>query len=270
MKIIRKIFLTLLKLLYVIPFFVFGFWLVCVVYFPGFDLNASISLLEVQKTPETVAVVGVQKKEGVPRDHFHMVDDYIEAEDTRASICVLCHGEYAHGKDEKLRALLNLHDGLMDCTVCHVRKGQTDTGDASGGSPDFEFMWVDRSTGEFKNTVEGEYGKYPAKIFPVLRSEDGNRQVPRPISEEAARHFLDSRSGLSTEELEEARKKLHAGISKEAVACSDCHKQNGYLDFPKLGFPQRRVDNLVSSEVVGMIDKYKTFYLPSVIDFSGE
>ena len=49
----------------------------------------------------------------------------------------------------------------------------------------------------------------------------------------------------------------------------DCHKKDGYLDFAKLGYPRNRVDHLASSEVASMIEKYETFYLPAVIDFSG-
>jgi hypothetical protein len=49
----------------------------------------------------------------------------------------------------------------------------------------------------------------------------------------------------------------------------DCHKKDGYLDFSKLGYPRNRVDHLSSTEVASMIQKYETFYLPEVIDFSG-
>ncbi len=269
LSIFKKILFSWVKFLYVLPFFIFGVWLVCVVYFPGFDLNASISLLKYQKPNETV-VTGVMKKEEVPRTHFHMVDDYIKEEDPQAPICTVCHGVYAHGKDQKLRALLNLHDGFMDCTVCHVRKGDSGLAGGSEKNQISEFLWVDRDTGEFKNKVEGEYGKYPAKIFPVMDTEGRGRQVPKPITEAAVRQFLTIKSGLTPEELEAARKKLHQGISEKAVSCAECHTKNGYLDFLKLGFPQRRVDDLVSSEFVGMVDKYKTFYLPSVIDFGGE
>jgi len=269
LRVFKKVLLSWAKLLYVVPFFIFGLWLVCVVFFPGFDLNASISLLKYQQPSETV-VTGVLKKEEVPRDHFHMVDDAVAGKDIQAPICAVCHGEYVHGKDEKLRALLNLHDGFMDCTVCHVRKGKNDTVGGTADTPISAFLWVDGVTGEFKTAVAGQYGNYSAKIFPVLQAEGGLRQVPRPITEAAARQFLETRTGLSSEALEEARKKLHAAISKEAVACKECHVQNGYIDFRELGFSQQRVDDLVSSEFVGMFDKYETFYLPSVIDFSGE
>jgi hypothetical protein len=46
--------------------------------------------------------------------------------------------------------------------------------------------------------------------------------------------------------------------------------KDGYLNFIELGFPLKRVNHLNSTEVVGLIEKYKTSYLPSEIDFGAE
>lgn len=265
----RKIFLFFVKVIYIAPLFVFGLWLISVVYFPGFDLNASISLLKYKKEQAALKIIS-RKKEAIPRDHFHMVDEYVEKRDIIEPTCVICHGAYAHGKEKKVRALLNLHDSAMACSVCHVRADQPNGGEAViAQSGKVEFLWVDQNTGKFSQAVDGGYGKYPAKIFPVIDNGQGIRQILTPITEEVARAFLERAKGLNEKQLEEERKQLHAGISKEPVACSDCHKKDGYLDLQKLGFPRQRIDNLISSEFVGMIDKYKTFYLPSVIDFRG-
>jgi len=40
--------------------------------------------------------------------------------------------------------------------------------------------------------------------------------------------------------------------------------------FKELGFSKQRIDHLDSTEIVGMIEKYKKFYLPSQIDFGIE
>ena len=269
-RIFKRIVLSFLKVIYVVPFFVFGFWLVSVVYFPGFDLNASISLLKYRKNHDVGKSI-IRKKETIPKDHFHMIDAYVERPDTKPPVCIDCHGMYAHGKEKKVRAFLNMHAGYISCTVCHVRKDVSGT--EGGGIPKnetIEFLWVDRETGAFSNAVKGAYGKYPARIFPVIDSSRGPQRIYTPITEQAAQTFLDTKPGLTPEQLEAARLKLHEAITKEPVTCVDCHKKDGYLEFTKLGFPKRRVDYLVSSEFVGMIDKYKTFYLPSVIDFRGK
>jgi hypothetical protein len=267
-RMLKNIFYSFLKLLYLIPFFLIGLWLISVVYIPGFELKKSIPVLKFGKD-RPAAQPTAQKKEEVPRDHFHMIDAYVEQGDAQPSICGSCHGTYAHGKEKTVRALLNMHIGFLDCSVCHVRKDKVVgiEGALLPKNERIDFLWVDRETGGFKNAAEGEYGKYAAKIFPVIFDDQKPLRIYKPIAEQDARRFLEIQPTSTTQQLDEARIKLHEGISKEPVSCSDCHKKNGYLDFIKLGFPQRRVDHIVASEFVGMIDKYKTFYLPSVIDF---
>ena len=269
---LKRVLVFSIKALYILPFAIFGLWLLSVVYFPGFDLNASFSFSKyAKKSEETQQVTGL-KKPGIPREHFHLIDAYVDRPDPNAQICTMCHGAYAHGKEKKVRAFLNMHEDFMACTVCHVRK---EDGQAGPGliaeNERIGFLWVDRETGEFKNRVEGEYGKYPARISSVLYDPQGRKRLPTPITLAAAQDFLELKPKLKTpEKLEAARAKLHRAITKKPISCSDCHKKDGYLDFLQLGFPQQRVDHLVSTEFVGMIDKYKTFYLPSVIDFRGE
>jgi hypothetical protein len=269
---LKSIALFLIKALYILPFVAFGLWLLSVVYFPGFDLNASFSLSKHARKAEATQQVTGLKKPGIPRQHFHMIDAYVDRPDSKAQICTLCHGIYAHRKEKKVRAFLNMHEDFVACTVCHVRKedGQTGTG-LIAANERIGFLWVDRETGEFKRRVEGEYGKYPARISSVIYDPQGRKRLPTPITLAAAQDFLELKPKLKTpEKLEAARAKLHQAITKKPISCSDCHKKDGYLDFLQLGFPQQRVDHLVSTEFVGMIDKYKTFYLPSVLDFRGE
>lgn len=131
----------------------------------------------------------------------------------------------------------------------------------------YTFGWVDRITGSIEERVEGAYGKYPAKIFPVRTLPDGVKTVVRPVNENAARQFLKFKKIYSPDQIAQAKIKLHANISSKPVFCSDCHQRKGYLDLTALGFPPQRVAHLNSSEVVGLIDKYKTFYMPAEIDF---
>jgi len=259
-----------LKFLYLLPLIVFGLWLISHVYISGFDLS-EFSSVGSENQDDTMSKMILQQNDMVPRDHFHMTDTYIEEKSPNLPVCADCHGTYAHGKEKKLRAIYNMHAGYLACTVCHVRK---DGGDAEGGAllknEKVAFLWMDRETGDFKTSVNGAYGKYTAMIYPTILSAQGKRRIVTPIEPEAAQEFLRMWPERTPDEFDAARKKLHETISKEAVSCSDCHKKDGYLDFLKLGFPKQRVDDLVSNEFVGMIDKYQTFYLPSVIDFNGE
>lgn len=263
---IKKIVFFFIKIFYLLPFIVFGLWLVSTVYFHGFHLETRAK----EVTGEEVIDIIMRKKEPIPRDHFHMTDKYIERQQPNQPVCVVCHGTYAHNKEKRVRSMLNLHTGFIACYVCHARQ---DLDNEEAGTVidrhEVEFLWVDWNTGEFSNAVKGEYGKYPAEIYPVELNKDGRRRIFTPIKAADAQQFLKMLPELTPDQVSKAKAKLHEPLSKKPVFCSDCHKQNGYLDYEKLGFPRQRIDNLVSSEIVGMIDKYKTFYLPSVIDFRG-
>jgi hypothetical protein len=268
---IKRIFLFFLKVIYILPFFVIGLWLISVVYFPSFSLDSSVTMVKYDKTQDTADVMAAQKKEEAQVHHFHITDKYVERLDEERQICDQCHGAYAHGKNKKVRALLNLHTGYLACTVCHVRK---DGGEGLGGATlkaeITGYTWVDNDTGEFKASATGEYGKFSEMIFPVMSGDQGDRRIYRPVTDSAAQRFLDNKLEWTEKQLDEERVKLHEKISKEAITCTDCHKKDGYIDFAALGYPKQRVDHLISNEVVGMIENYKTFYLPSVVDFRGE
>ena len=90
------------------------------------------------------------------------------------------------------------------------------------------------------------------------------------MDEKAARQYIKIKDKFNPDQSAQAKIKLHEHISSKPVFCSDCHQKDGYLDYAKLGFPTQRINHLNSTEVVGMIEKYKTFYLPSEIDFGVE
>ena len=70
------------------------------------------------------------------------------------------------------------------------------------------------------------------------------------------------------EEQQDEIKMLHdQTLSKKAVACLECHRKNGYLDFENLGFSQNRINQLVSSEVSRMVENYETFHMPKMLFF---
>ena len=96
----------------------------------------------------------------------------------------------------------------------------------------------------------------------------GSDTIIRPVSEKSAGEFLKHKDQYTPDQVAQAKAKLHERLSKKPVFCTDCHKKEGYFNFAELGFPKNRIDHLTSSEVANMIEKYETFYLPEVIDFS--
>jgi len=252
-----KIGTFVVKAIFVLPLFVFGLWLIEGLYFPDLRASKTEEPLQTAAADDFFRRIGLEKAP-VPRDHFHMIDPYIFQPGPYEPICRTCHGTYAHGKDKKIRSFLNSHEGFLACAVCHVRRDPADK--------TISFTWVDRQTGTASMTVEGQYGKFPAQIFPNRILADGGEAIIRPMSEKSAEAFLKNRDKLTPDQVAQAKAKLHEHISKKPVVCIECHKKDGYLDFAGLGFPKNRVDHLTSSEVANMIGKYETFYLPEVLD----
>jgi hypothetical protein len=255
------LFLILIKTAITIPLVVFGFWLLKSIYLPSVEAKKTPELAESHEEADIFQRI-LMDETPVSAGHFHMLDGAITQPEPFHPLCTNCHGTYPHSKEKKVRALLNFHTGFMACSVCHVRKASDDQ--------DYFFVWVDRQTGKTSMQVKGGFGKYPAKIFPMQVTAAGQKRIFRPVSEKAAAEFLELKDKFTPDQMAKAKIKLHEGITKKPVFCTDCHKKDGYLDFAKLGFPKNRVDHLVSTEVASMIEKYETFYIPESIDFGAQ
>lgn len=258
---LKKIGVFLLKSLIVLPLFLFSVWIVQMVY-SGHAEGRKLPLSTEPAQQETVFKTILRSEAQVSREHFHMLDEHVTQAEPYQPLCLTCHGTYPHNKDEKVRAILNFHTGYMACAVCHARKA---AGDATR-----TFAWVDRQSGAISKTTTGEYGKYPAKIFPVQKESDGTFKIFRPVDEHAAAEYLKYKERYTPDQVSQVKIKLHERLSAKPILCTECHRKKGYFDFADIGFPARRVDNLVSTEVAGMVEKYETFYMPAIIDFGGQ
>jgi hypothetical protein len=225
---------VLIKTAIILPLIVFGLWMLKLLYLPSVEARKTPA---VDRPSSEISIFQriLMDKKPLSAGHFHMLDGAITLPEPFHPLCTNCHGTYSHSKEKKVRSLLNFHTGFMACSVCHVRK--------ASGDRDYFFVWVDRQTGRTTMSVKGEFGKYPAKIFPMQITARGQKKLFRPVSEKAAEEFL---------------------------RLKDKFTPDGYINFTKLGFPKNRVDHLISTEVAGMIENYETFYLPEVIDFGAD
>jgi len=254
----KKFYNIILKVLITVPLLLFGLWLIQSVYFPKRDVVQKADAKK-KAEEETIFRKILKPQDDIGHGHFHMIDEYVTLSYSYKPICLTCHGTYPHSKEQKVRSILNFHTGFMACSVCHVRKDPN--------NKNYYFVWVDRTTGLISMSVDGEFGKYPAEIFPLIVDEDGERKIFRPVNEKAAQDYLELMPLYTPDQNAQAKIVLHEKLTKKPVFCTDCHKKNGYLDFSLLGFPINRINHLTSTEIAGMITKYETFYLPTVIDF---
>ena len=190
--------------------------------------------------------------------HFHHIG-FDVGPDNR-SYCIDCHGDIPHDKANDLRAFLNMHAFFISCQTCHVQlEGDKKTG---------VFKWYDRGTGEIipSPVLTGSPGAYRAKIIPF---ENVNGKPMRIDSKERiafAKENRERESELTEPQKSKAKKIIHNIVSEKPHICADCHqKDNPLLPLASLGYSQDRIDLILSTEVVGMIDKYTNFYMPRML-----
>ena len=260
-NVIKKFHAFVFKFFMILIFCLFGLWLLQMVYFPEFEIKKAAVAAPPSEEEDLFGHI-LKHKEAVPQSHFHMVDEYIDQPEPYQPVCMTCHGAYPHSKEKKVRSLLNGHTGFVACSVCHARKDSIKEG--------IDFAWVDRKSGKITTQFEGAYGKYSAKIYPIISGVGGSKEIFRPVDDKDAQKFIDLKAKFSPDQIAEAKIKLHGHVTDKPVFCNDCHKKEGYFDFANLGFPRQRIDHLNSTEVVGLIAKYEKFYFPSAIDFGVE
>jgi hypothetical protein len=63
-----------------------------------------------------------------------------------------------------------------------------------------------------------------------------------------------------------AKKIIHKNVNTKPRECDGCHNnEKQYIPFAELGYPPRRVEELTETAVVGMINKYKEFWIPNIL-----
>lgn len=209
---------------------------------------------------------------------FHHIGFKIQKDN--ASTCVQCHGNVPHDESREIRSFLNMHTFYLACETCHSKPEKS--------SDAWDFSWYNKDTGEIEDNPRAlaqieemyaseqdkkqypMYGNYGAKIAPAY-DDFGEKKLLHGEKEMAfAKRYQTEQQLLSSEKKSQMKKVIHRKVSKEPVQCKQCHNEKDpYLEFGKLGYPPTRVRELTNVGVVGMIRKYKTFYLPSFLNPGG-
>jgi hypothetical protein len=191
--------------------------------------------------------------------HFHHIG--LDVGPDNRSYCVECHGDMPHDQIKELRAFLNMHSFFISCQTCHVKlEGAEKTG---------EFRWYDRRTGVIiPSPVEFEEpGTYKSKILPFERVNGQLRRIDSEDRISFALEFKKSKDSLSEAQSTKAKKIIHKIVSKQPYICEDCHNsKDPLLPLENLGYPKKRVESILSTEVVGLIKNYTKFYIPRMLN----
>lgn len=188
-------------------------------------------------------------------------------------ICNTCHGEFPHSSKPMVRTLLNMHTQFLGCMTCHADPEKVP-------ESDMKLRWLNYSgievTGPpFGTQYDSETGRlvetddYFSKIVPYQVMPDG-REVLLEITEESdqAKEFLKVREEMTPQQKIAMKKRFHKVVNPVGRFCTRCHapEEKSYIPFRELGFSDKRVKALTNLNIVGIVQKYKKFYIPKIFD----
>lgn len=203
------------------------------------------------------------------KDHFHQTSKRVFLPMEKQENCLNCHSLWPHEKDVRTRAFNNQHSRYLSCMVCHI--------DETPGRP-VTFEWY--AFGEDNSiTRQGSFGltrdgagelsgadNFISKIIPAILDGSTKTRLFTPYS---APHYVDYResvdAGKYVDELK-IRTEAEALVAERAATCSVCHSESSSFPWESLGFQGDRLNEMRHSAVVGMVEKYESFYFPPVFE----
>jgi len=235
---------------------------------------ASFEFLGIGKEPEQPGLLQELNEQRFTERmrHFHNepVEDLVTA--GKKTVCFYCHGDFPHAKQRMVRTLLNMHTQFIGCMTCH-----TDPDKIPQDS--YRFRWlnysgIDTKGPPFGTSLDPKTGflvgtdNYFSKIVVYTASGDEEQLLEVPELFGKGEEFLSIREQLSEQDRNALKKRFHALTMPKGRACARCHttEEKSYLPFRDLGFSDQRVADLTNLNMVGIVDKYREFYLPRLFD----
>jgi hypothetical protein len=206
--------------------------------------------------------------------HFHNVAaEYPQLPENKRPVCFICHSEYPHRKNKRIRGLMNLHTQFFVCETCHIKQKAGTT---------VVYKWYNpldnNPQGPFYGTsYDPETGSLSkgkdliARIAPFFKAQTTDNLMSATLVQDAplARDYMKVRNSLSPEQREGVKNKFHEKIKPQGHVCKTCHIEKSLLDLKGLGFAANRIENLKKLDVVGMLSKYDKFYMPELFSEPG-
>jgi len=199
--------------------------------------------------------------------HFHYIAPYPQLPENKRPVCFICHSDYPHSKNKRIRALMNIHTQFLVCETCHIQ-------DRPGMRIVYE--WYNPLT---KNPQGPFYGtRYDTDTGVLIKGDGGLTKIAPYIGEGVgelklaiqaqdaplAKDYMKVRDKLSPEQREGVKNKFHENIKPKGYNCKVCHTEKSLLNFKQLEFSDTRINNLQNLSVADMLSKYDQFYLPEL------
>jgi hypothetical protein len=203
---------------------------------------------------------------------FHHVVSSPQWPESERPVCFICHSEYPHSKNRKIRSILNMHTQYFACESCHVKE--------KPGTHLF-FKWYspveENPQGPFFGTrydpetgnllkVEDKLAKITPFFMEGVKLEIAIQRQDAPL----AKDFMKVRDKLTPEQREGVKNKFHVNIKPKGFECKACHAKDSILEYKRLGFSEDRIVDLQRLNITGMLTKYEEFYLPDLFKESNQ
>ena len=222
-----------------------------------------------EKKPEILHTLRLERFSEKKR-HFHheLKNDVVNM--GKKPVCFQCHGDYPHSKEPMIRTLMNMHTQFIGCMTCHTneKKVPEDT---------YKIRWLNYSGIEVNGPRFGtdldpvtgllvDTDDYYSKM--VVYSDYEGSEVLMEITEDEpeVQEFMAVKDKLSDRDKEALKKRFHRLVMPKGRFCSRCHteEQKSFLPFRELGFSDKRVYDLTNLNIVGIVEKYRKFYMPNL------
>lgn len=255
----------------------FAFMLITVVVFTGVLYHLAFSSYGPQllmpmkekyfEKPESTILTEAKRLEDLEKHrHFHNIVSFPQAPENLRPVCFICHSDYPHSKNKKVRSLLNMHTQYFVCESCHIKEKE---------GAEIVYKWYnplnDNPGGPFFGTsYDPETGNLSkvedlmSKIAPYFKTGDTFESAIQMQDAPLAQDYMKVRDKLTPEQRDGVKNKFHVNIKPKGYDCNTCHTPKGILDFKKLGFTENRIADLEQLNVKGLMTKYRTFYLPNL------
>jgi hypothetical protein len=237
----------------------------------------------------TVAVIGLL---GFPRDaeepkllrelseqrftermrHFHNEPEQDLFSLGKKQVCFYCHGDFPHSKQRMVRTLLNMHTQFVGCMTCHIDPRKVP-------EENYQFEWLNYSGIEVQGPYFGtsinpntgflvDTDDYYSKIVVYDTRGEGKQLLEITEQLPEVQEFLAVREQLSDQDKDALQRRFHTLVSPKGRFCSRCHtsEDESYMPFRQLGFSDQRIDDVTNLNLVGIVEKYREFYLPRLFD----
>jgi predicted secreted protein len=225
---------------------------------------------EIEK-PEILKKIKYQRYSESQR-HFHNIPKENKVNMGKKPVCFECHGDYPHSKKRMVRTLLNMHTQFVGCMTCH-------TDPRKRPEENYTFRWLNYSGIEVQGPPFGtdinpktgyliDTDDLYSKI--VVFSQHEGEETLLEITEENsdARDFLLHKDKLSDEDKQAIKKSFHTLVMPKGRFCTRCHtaEEKSYIPFRQLGFSEQRIENVTNLNIVGIVEKYREFYMPNLFN----